>query len=388
MERLRILLVQKSLQPPGGSSAVPVAILQALSGRHDITVYSWTPVDLEAVNAYYGAKLRSSDATWTTLPPFVRLLDVVPVPLALLKTSILLRYAKRTIQDFDVVICADNETDFGPSTLQYIHHPARQRPRPAVDLRWYHRWKRALSLYYWLSDKIADFHPDRVAAATSVANSSWVAARMIQTYGASSAPRVLPPPVEMTPSPFAWEARQVGFVCIGRIAPEKELERIIRVLEQVHQRHPSVRLHIIGSRGPWRRYMRTVETAARRAGDWVQLHFDASRAELTRLIHENRYAIHGMSEEHFGIAPAEALLGGSIVFVPNGGGQVDIVGEEPRLRFDSDEDAVRKIVTLLENDAEQDAMRTYLAERRRLFGRARFEEAIRALVLDVHRKAQ
>ena len=40
-------------------------------------------------------------------------------------------------------------------------------------------------------------------------------------------------------------------------------------------------------------------------------------------------ALHGMREEHFGMAPAEMARAGVIVWVPNGGGQMEIVGDEP-----------------------------------------------------------
>ena len=49
----------------------------------------------------------------------------------------------------------------------------------------------------------------------------------------------------------------------------------------------------------------------------------------------HRYGIHGMREEHFGMAPAELARAGAIVWVPRGGGQMEIVGHEPALMFDS-----------------------------------------------------
>jgi len=382
MPRLRVLLVQPSLQPPGGGNAVAAWILQALAGRHDITVFSWRPVELEAVNAYYGTVLRPDDATWASMPPMVRNpLEWLPLPIVLLKSSLLFRRAKEIAGDFDVVICGHNETDFGPRTLQYIHYPAHLRPRPPTDLRWYHDWARGLDSYYALCDRIADFRPERVVEATTLTNSTWIAERMVDLYGEDARPRVVPPPVEMEPSAVPWEERREGFVCIGRISPEKELERVIRIVAQVRETRGGAELHLIGSRGP-RRYLRTIERLAREAGDWVHLHLDVSRRELVRLIHENRYAIHGMREEHFGIAPAEALLGGCVVFVPDGGGQVDIVGLEPRLRFASDEEAATKILTVLANTREQEELRALLASRGSLFTRHRFEEAIRRLVLE------
>lgn len=383
MSRRRILVIQPSLQPPGGGNAVAAWMLQALAGLHDITVCSWRPVELESVNAYYGTMLRPGDATWAAMPAMLRVLEGVPIPLVLLKSSFLFRHAKKLVGDFDVVICGHNETDFGATTLQYIHYPARLRPRPRADLRWYHGWSAGLSGYYALCDRVADFHPERVVEAMTLTNSTWIAGRMVELYGETARPRVVPPPVEMDPSPLAWSDRHDGFVCIGRISPEKELERVIRILTQVRETCPDVRLHLIGSRGP-KRYVRMIERLACQAGDWVELHFDVSRSELVQLIHQNRYAIHGMSEEHFGIAPAEALLGGCVVFVPDGGGQVDIVGPERRLRFTTDEEAVTNILSVLQNDREQERLRSYLSSRRGHFTRERFERAIRDLVDEVH----
>ena len=382
MTRLRVLVVQPSLQPPGGGNAVAAWMLQALVGVYDITVCSWQPVELASVNAYYGTTLRPDDATWLLVPAPLRLLDRLPVPVVLLKSSLLFRRAKKLVDDYVVIICGHNETDFGATTLQYIHYPSRLRPRPRADLRWYHAWAGGLSAYYALCDWIGDFRAERVVEAVTLTNSNWSAERMVQLYGAEVRPHVVPPPVEMTRSPRSWDQRLDGFVCIGRIAPEKELERVIRILALVRQSHPEIQLHIIGSRGP-RRYVRMIERLAREHGDWVRLHFDVSRPELVRLIHENRYAVHGMSEEHFGIAPAEALLGGCVVFVPDGGGQVDIVGPEHGLRFATDDDAAAKILTVLGNEGEQERLRTVLHARGALFARARFESAIRDLVEEV-----
>jgi glycosyltransferase involved in cell wall biosynthesis len=351
--------------------------------HHDVTVFSWIPVELDEVNAYYGTALRPNDATWIAVPPAVRYpLEGLVLPLVLLKASILFRRAKAIIKDFDVVVCGHNETDLGSRTLQYVHYPSHLRPRPPTDLRWYHRWSKGLTAYHNFCDRVADFRPERVVEATTLTNSNWIAERVVELYGVGAQPRVVPPPVDMEPSSLPWRERREGFVCIGRIAPEKELERVIRILEEVRASRPEVELHLIGSRGP-RKYVKKVMDLARAAGDWVSLHLDVSRPELMRLIHQNRYAIHGMKEEHFGIAPAEALLGGCVVFVPDGGGQVDIVGPEPRLRFASNEEAVSKILRVVTDRGEQEDLLSYLASRRNMFTRERFEVDIRRHVLEV-----
>ena len=45
------------------------------------------------------------------------------------------------------------------------------------------------------------------------------------------------------------------------------------------------------------------------------------------------------------MAPAELARAGAIVWVPRGGGQMEIVGHEPALMYDSDDDAVTKITS-------------------------------------------
>lgn len=50
-----------------------------------------------------------------------------------------------------------------------------------------------------------------------------------------------------------------------------------------------------------------------------------------------------MREEHFGIGIAESVRAGCLAFVPNGGGQVEIVGKDPDACFESVKDAVFKI---------------------------------------------
>jgi len=91
-----------------------------------------------------------------------------------------------------------------------------------------------------------------------------------------------------------------GFVCIGRISPEKELDKVIDIVAAVRAERPASELHLIG----------TPDDAAysahirRRVGDnsaWAFLHENVSREELASVVSRHRYGIHGMAEEHFGM---------------------------------------------------------------------------------------
>ena len=82
----RVLLVQPSMQPPGGGNGVAAWVLQALVGEHDVTVLSWTPVEVDAINRFFGTHLQPRDFKTLLVPRgWVRIVDRLPVPATLVK---------------------------------------------------------------------------------------------------------------------------------------------------------------------------------------------------------------------------------------------------------------------------------------------------------------
>lgn len=376
----RVLLVQPSLQPPGGGNGVAVWMLQALVQDHRVTVLSWRPVDVGPINRFFGTTLRASDfdnivlpRTWTLVP------DWLPVPAALLRNALLMRYTRRISDAFDVLLAVHNETDFGRRGIQYVHYPTYLRPRPQVDYRWYHRATPLLTAYYRITDRIADFSFERLRQNLTLANSDWTAARVKELLGIDA--RTLYPPAVDPAPPRAWRERAPCFVALGRISPEKEYERAIRILDRVHRRLPDLTLTIVGT---WdrhtRRYTQELQRLAASLGSWVQFRRDLSRKELRELLAGSRYGIHAMREEHFGMAPAEMVRAGMIVWLPRGGGQVEIVGDEPALLYESEDEAADKILRTMSDDRVQEQLREYLESRSALFSTERFVNEVRSLV--------
>jgi hypothetical protein len=93
----------------------------------------------------------------------------------------------------------------------------------------------------------------------------------------------------------------------------------------------------------------------------------------------HRYGIAGCRHEAFGIAAAEMVRAGMIVWVPRGGGQVEIV-DHPDLIYDGEDDAVRKIAAVLSDPARQAALRVHLAGQAEKFSAERFMDGIRRAV--------
>ena len=114
----RVLLVQPSLQPPGGSNGLAAWVLQALLPEHRVTVLSWQPVEVGSINRFFGTHLHRSDFDTIVVPRAWRLVpDVLPTPATLVKLSLLMRYTRKVSAGFDVLFGAYNETDFGRGGL-------------------------------------------------------------------------------------------------------------------------------------------------------------------------------------------------------------------------------------------------------------------------------
>jgi glycosyltransferase involved in cell wall biosynthesis len=169
---------------------------------------------------------------------------------------------------------------------------------------------------------------------------------------------------------------------VGRISPEKRLDLVIDVLTAVREHEPQIRLHIAGTPSGAGAYYRRIRERVRASGGWITYHEGLSRQALSRLIADHRYGIHGMLDEHFGIAVAELVRGGCIVFVPDTGGPREIVGSHPRLLYGSAADAVDKIRRVLKDPGEQASLRSHLSKRCDLFTEARFMNRMRQIVAD------
>ena len=386
MKQKKILMIQPSLQPPGGGQSVCAWILQALKGSYDLSVLSWRPVDLAPINYFFGTSLQAEDITFHAINPILRrTLDSLPTPSSLLKTALLLRHARALQQRFDVLLTTNNEADFGRPGIQYVHYPWNKFPRPDVDLRWYH-FGIAVSGYYRLCRVIGGFSEDRIRENATLVNSNWTAARVQETYGAIKTQTVYPPVAGDFFDP-PWPERENGFLCIGRISPEKQIEKIIAILRAVRAAGHDVHLHIIGTPDDDAYYAR-IAGLVREHASWIALEQNLQRPELVRRICSHRYGIHGMPGEHFGMSVAEMLTGGCIVFVPDGGGQTEIVGACAELRYLGPDDAVRKIHAVLSSADEQERLRACLAPRRELFSVERFTHRIREIVDEFAQKRQ
>lgn len=374
--RKKVLLVQQAMNPPGGGISVAAWMAQTLVEDHDVTLLTWDAPRWDRTNRYYGTSLRGSDFGVVQVPRALRgARRFVPVPLALLERHMLMREARKISGHYDLVVSATNEFDIGRRMIQYIHFPWGYWPRPDVDLRWYHQGPGILPAYYALGRKIASVSREAIAANRTLVNSEWTGNKFVQKYGGTY--DVLYPPITGAAEPKPWKQRSDAFIIAGRISPEKRLPDVMRIVGRVRERGFDVRLMIVTSQKKGR-YEAAVEAMARDL-PWVAVLYDLSREELLRRFASTKFGVHGMHDEHFGMAIAEMTRSGCIVFIHDSGGQAEIV-REPRLRYSSDDDAVQKIVTLLRNPAQHREISARLAAESAKFSVDAFCTRFRAIV--------
>ena len=376
--RVRVLLVQRSIAPPGGGNLVAAWILESLRDEHEVTLLAWDTPDLAACNRMFGTSLRHGDFDLHLAAPLTRRIGALtPIPLALVKHGLLLRQARRLAPGYDLPITADNEADFGRRGIQYIHYPKLDLERPAVDLRWYHGSRALRVLYHRIGRAVGGITADGVRRNLTLVNSEFTAARIRALHGIE--PVVLHPPVPGAFPAVPWEKRDDGFVMIGRISPEKRIEDGVEILRRVRARGAAVRLHVVGTDDDPAYTARIRRLAAANAA-WITLHENLARADLVALLARQRYGIHAMEGEHFGIAVAEMVRAGCIVFVPRRGGPIEIVGDDDRLLFSSLDEAAERVIATLRDPERQSALRAHLAERAEQFSAAHFVTRMREIV--------
>lgn len=379
----RVLLVQPLFQPLGGRNAVAAWMLQALRSEYHLSVLSWTPADVESINRFYGTTLRPTDVT-PVLPSVVwrQVFERIPRPFLALKLAVLARQCHAIQSRYDVVMSAHSAIDFGRPGIQYIHSPVERQP----SLRARGRGEDGLGGLMLAYDAACWWWSgcswERIRKNLTLVNSEWTQVRARHVYGLDSV--VVYPPVPGGFPAVPWAERESGFVCVSRFAEEKRLDSVIDVLAALRARGHAVHLHLVGTSSGAGRGREGLMARTRQHSDWIVVEEDLPRCDIVRLLAAHRYGIHGMVDEHFGIAVAEQVRAGCITFVPDGGGQVEIVGDAARLRYRSVDDAVEKIGAVLRSPSEQDDLRAHLAERAPLFSTQRFMERIRAVVRGFH----
>lgn len=366
----------------GGAASVSAWVVEAL--KKDYEIYLATTdkdVDINGLNQLYGTFLSPQDFNIVQTRISTWLQKVSSDKLKSLRLAYSVKDLKSVYGQFDLIVNTANEINLGYPAIQYIHCPIRSSIIVKELYSPPESWLRlANNTVFKL---VSGFRADKFGNnSVFIANSNWTANAFSRGYGLEA--KVIYPPISLpVPSSDQSHDRETGFVTIGRFIREKRLHETIEIIERVRKIIPEVHLHIVGD-GKGSYSDKINKLALDR--DYVTLHRNISRDELGNLVRRHRFGIHSTRYEHFGMAPAEMVTAGMIVFVHKSGGQVEIVNNIDELAFENYDEAVVKILKVLEDEELQERIAAELSRRKDLFSSEIFMSKINSLVSDVLRE--
>lgn len=381
-----LLFIADKMRPPGGGAGVSAWALQALAEDWDVTLLVWHPPEFAALDRHFGTSLAGRQIHVVRPPRWLyEILKRDPDPSSYQGMSYLMRVCRRIGHRFDALFCPDNEFDFGRPGIQYVHYPylakhidVIQRVRTATPLARAWQTLRGINRPWLMMSGVT---VPGIESNLTLVNSDWTGALFEELY--CDRWRVIYPPAVFFGEPLPWANRSQTAVCLGRIEPAKRQVEAIDIIERVRARGHDLQLRVIGDiASP--DYGEEVRQRAERAGEWVRLEHGISRSELDRALGSSRFGLHAMIDEHFGMAGAEMLRAGCVVFAPDSGGQVEVLGHESRLLYSDDDRAVDAICAVLDDAGTQEELHRFCSAQGQKFSEQRFTEELRAVVRENH----
>lgn len=362
--------------------------IQALKEDYDIAIITAGEFDLEEVNRYYGTSLKVSDFTvrQAPLPFFLRRNEKA----AALRGALYQRFCRRIAHEYDVLISAYGPCDFGIPAIHFIadfswDNEIRKKLHPPSP-GFIYRENLLRKSYLLLSKALCNYSGRDLFSGEDImiAVSPWVAKIMKDKYKVDC--EVIYSPVPGDFSSAKGQKKEFGFVSLGRIYPEKRIERTIEILSKVRQKGHDIHFHIIGGidKSPYCSMIR--ELHSKNAG-WIILENRLYGKEKIELLGRHLFGIQGCQGDAFPGAVIEMMKAGCIVFVPNEGGQVDIVNHSA-LIYDSVEDAADKIDIVLKNVQLQNDLLKHLSKQANIYSIENFMTEIRTVVREFLEKKQ
>ncbi len=366
----------------GGSEATAMWSLHALQDLAKITFTTASPVDWDRLNATYGTQVDPAKVALVRAP---RLPGVDSgTRLAYWQRAYFERFCQALPGRYDACISAYNPIRFSSRAIQLIgdfsfDEGARLDLYPNAAGQAHHRPSWLRRMYLSVGEQLAGRDEGEIAGPGDriVANSRWTAGMLEERFRVKDSP-VLYPPSPLEPGPPSDRRDPLGFVCMGRITPEKEIETIIAILDQVRAAGRAATLDLIGEFGQ-DAYSRRIRAMAGERAGWIRTPGFLGPAEKAEIFATRTYGLHACRVEAFGIAVAEMAAAGLIPFVPGEGGVGEIVGME-KLTYADTADAVEKILARIGEPESAEEIRTRLRARVASFRPERFAETLLGIV--------
>jgi len=362
----RIALAHPRMRIGGGSEARPLWIAEALKKDYRVDLITMGQIDLNRLNQAYGTDLKPGEINVVSLPIprlFLNRFDA-------LRGYRLHRYCRRHAKEYDVMISTYNAMDFGKRGIQFIadfSFDDAMRESLYRDVYGPNNsfYKKSLprTIYLNIGRLLSGNNQDRWTKNLTISNSHWSRMILLKTFGMKST--VIYPPVVDNPVNIPWNRKTDEFVIMGRISPEKQIDRAISLLRKIRNEGFNIKIKIIG-RIDDKQYGKKFLDSIAEDMQWISYCGLLTGKAKNTILASSRYGISACRHEAFGIAVAEMVKSGSIVWVPNSGGQTEIV-KHPRLIYSNESDAIEKISGVLRSQRLQGEITHHLARRANLF---------------------
>lgn len=377
MDRKRVAVVQPVMVPGGGTEAVTAWAIEALKKDYQVTLVTFSKVDANTLNDYYGTALREEE--YSVARPYLLPLLRGTKRFAILKDHLMMRYCKSLRSSFDLFFSVGGHMDFGTPGMQYLAYAPGSTLIKVLNHdptlpSWYYLFKKS---FMGLCQLVSGYSADTVQQNVTLLTSKWTGKEIGRAYSFPKT-EVVYPPVDTVPAGTSWDMRQEGFLCIARIVPEKLIEDAIEILKRTREKGFDVSLHIIG-RPDDPEYFRRIEKLRDDNSSWVVLHGVLPKKKLFKMMDQHKYGINPSLGEPSGVAALEMVKAGCIVFVRGGGGLPEII-DTPEVTYDDIEDGVAKITELLTDHELQKRVLNQLGDRGESFSTQAFSDAMKRVV--------
>jgi glycosyltransferase involved in cell wall biosynthesis len=356
----------------GGAESAAMWIIQALCSKHEVDVITRGGWHREDLNRLAGTRIEVEDVSLR------KTADLSSVRMGRLAHGLYVKRARRIASDYDVRITASGVMEWGLPAIHFMSSVLWNERLRAKYFDQYIKQNVVTRSLDAVGQLIAGFRACSVDSAdVFVANSAWTAKETAEFIGGRT--EIVFPPVVPPAGPIKhWEARQDDVVCLGRISPEKEIDKSIKIVERLRALGFPLRMHIIGAFYS-DRYCDYIIDMCNERKDWIVVEGGLYGSAKEKLISACRYGINGCSIEAFGIATAEMAASGLIVLAPRKGAQAEILCDD-RVLYDGEEDAVSKFTTILNSPLLQTEIHLANVDRGRMFAPDRFAQDVNRVV--------
>lgn len=365
-------IIHPGIDGRGGAENVCLNTIEALQDSYEITLYTNTIPDLGELNSYFDTDVSSCAVDVVVPNRLGNLLESLsPHRLGMLRRALLNRAIQEYVSSEDIVISTKNEFQLPSGSIQYVHYPFVYRKIIEGD-----QYSRIKSVYDSVTRRLANVNQEVLSDQHIITNSEWTREVIEDFYGVEAT--VVYPPVRPINSNVELGERESGFVSVGRVEPHKRTLMAIEIIDKLVNSGFNTHLHLVGAHTN-REYSRRVQEASK-GKDHIRIEGEVKRSRLEQLLRTHQYGIHTKAAEHFGVVVAEMLSAGMIPFVPNSGGQVEIVGFDPRVLYDSQEEAVQRVSKVLSDVSLRRSVKESLPDVQSRFGPERYRKEIAFIV--------